>query len=562
MAGGQAGGLYCQKVEPRGVKRFTLIAVDPEGERREWPLDKSSYVVGRDPQTDNGIPVPGDRHLSRQHFSLQVAPDKVLVERAPSGRNPLFFNGEQSDQFRLEPGQVFYTGKTQFGILLGEDVATITRYTLAGNAKEEARLRRLEDCFSAVLELLKALREQSQVPAWQVAFPVLRAMLPDAAQVAFLQVHRDSAVSRVVDQDPTDTQVEVDSELVGQALQTKQTVTAVSEDLNLHQRSNETLKFQQKWSVATPVHGLEQATFVLWVSGTGAVQRETLEERATLVDLVAEMVGHHIVIRQGSEYSSLLGVFGHHVGTLFKTSGALQLWSQAEQDSDVKRVLNKLLPIWGISQAISLHKKRGEKAEKALLESWIKEPVVELEELRRSLCSIVSHVYFSPQDEPFLQWRLNGKEISGPQSMQSLPPLADVPQLFDKTLALTIGLLEMLNNVRKYPASTGSGREDRRDLAELTDAERTVLVSVEITDNEAAVEVVQPVVTASGGEIPKSRSLERIRALEQSLLGAIVGTEAEMVVGKTSSDYVVLVRHRWVYRFGQLLQDWKDHFRA
>ena len=79
---------------------------------------------------------------------------------------------------------------------------------------------------------------------------------------------------------------------------------------------------------------------------------------------------------------------------------------------------------------------------------------------------------------------------------------------------------------------------------------------------EAAVEVIQPVVTASGGQIPKSRSLERIRALEQSLLGAIVGTEAETVCGTTSSEYVVRIRHRWVYRYGQLLKDWRDHFDA
>lgn len=546
------------------MKRFTLIAVDPEGKRREWPLEKPTYIVGREPQTadDSGIPVPGDRHLSRQHFSLQVSPKKVVVERSPNGRNPLFFNGEQVDRFSLEPGQVFYTGKTQFGIVLSQGVATTTRYTLARNAKEEARLRRLEDCFSAVLDLLRALREQSQVAAWQVAFPVVRTMLPEVEQVAFLQVHRDSSVNRVIDQDPVESQLQVDPELVAQALQTRQTVTAVSEDYDLNTPSQETLNVRYKWSVATPVHGLEQATFVLWVCGTGALNKETLEERATLVDLVAELVGHHIVIRQGSEYSSLLGVFGHHVGTLFKTSGALQLWSNADPDSEIKRVLNRLLPIWGISQAISLHKKRGEKAEKALLESWIKEPVVEPQALTLALNSLVSHVYFSPQDEPFLNWKLNGEEISRSPGLISLPPLDDVPQLLDKTLALTIGLLEMLNNVRKYPSNRGSGREDRLDLAELEPQEREVLVSIMVDDNEAAVEVIQPVVTASGGQIPKSRSLERIRALEQSLLGAIVGTEAETVCGSTSSEYVVRIRHRWVYRYGQLLKDWRDHFDA
>lgn len=545
------------------VAEFSLIAVDPEGVKRSWSLEHPQYTVGREPAPDsiNPIPVPGDKHLSRHHFSIRVKDESVDVLRSAKGRNPLFFNGQQLDEFELKPGQVFYTGKTQFSIVLSSDGAATNRFTLGRSTKERARLRQLEECFGAVLSLLSALREQQEAPAWQVSFPVLRSILPDVRQVAFVQVHAESGVARVIDSEPANRDFNLPNEVASEAVKTGQTVTWLWDDIDLTAEvsPDQTLAPNFSWTIACPVHGLETARYLLCVSGMGSMERTTLDDRATLVDLVGEMVGHHIVIRQGSEYSSLLGVFGHHVGTLFKTSGALQLWSNPETDPEVKQVLDHLLPIWGISQAISLHKKRGEKAHKALLESWVKDPAIQTEELQRSLQSMVSHVYHSSPNAAFLKWTLNGEEVPPTEGIVTLPPLDDVPHLFDKTLALTIGLLEMLNNVRKYPAATGSGREDRRDLKELSEDERTVKIRCDVTDSEAYIEVIQPTVTASDGNIPRSRSLQRIRDLEQSLLGALVGTEPEIVLSDTSVPHVVMVKHRWSYRYRQLVDDWRTH---
>jgi len=546
------------------VKLFTLIAVDPEGRRREYPLSEERYTVGRDPGEEwtNPLPVAGDRHLSRVHFSLQVQPEKVVVRRSERGRNPLYFNGEESDLFTVRPGQVFYTGKTQFGILLGRETHVTTHHTLARKAKEDARLRRLEDCFTAVLELLRNLRKRNETPAWQTAFPVLRSILPEVHWVAFLQMDHGSTTFRVIDKDPQDSDPAIEKALLERALSGLKTVTSAHQSVDLEGAEDRTLNPNYSWSIASPVKGLERARYLLYVSGGGSLERETLEERATLVDLVTEMVGHHIVIRQGSEYSSLLGVFGHHIGTLFKTSGALELWTSGQTNPEVKQVLENLLPIWGISQAISLHKKRGEKARKALLETWVKSDQVTPYEIEEALLSVVRHVYHTGSEEPFLTWTLNDEPLSKSGGLLTLPPLDDVPQLLDKTLALTIGLLEVLHNVRKYPASRGSGREDRRDLARLRDEEREVKVSVTVEQGQGVVEIEQPVVTTHDGSIPRSRSLQRIRALEETLLGALVGTEPAEIVSTTSVPHVVRVRHRWNYHYGQLLKEWREHHGA
>lgn len=544
------------------VDRYTLIAVDPDGIRREWPLSSETYTVGREPSAQFAIAVPGDRHLSREHFQLLVGTHEITVVRLESGRNPIYFDGEQCERFTLQPGQVFYTGKTQFGVMPGRGATATTHYALAKQAKEDARLRRLQDCFSAVLNLLQALRSQSATPAWQVAFPVLKEILPEVSTVAFLQLHGDSGVYRVIDKDPIDSEIDVNPEILRKAIDSQQTVAEVSEEFEVSRAIEGTLNPSYPWSVLTPIAGLEERLYLFYASGVGSLSRDALTERATLVDLVGEMVGHHIVVQQGSEYSNLLGVFGHQIGTLFKTSGVLPLWADPKTPKEVKRVLDRLLPVWGISQAISLHKKRGERARKELLSSWVRTPTVDIEEIEESLVRLISQAYHSPSETPFLPWLLNGEPIPEFQGLTSLPPLDDVEQILDKTLAVSVGLLEVLTNIRKYPSSRGDDREDREDLMELPVDERVVRVSVSTSHGVTTVTIVQPVVTAADGRVPRSRSVERIRALEQSMLGGLVGTRPERVIGPTRAPNVVLVKHQWSYNYGQLLEDWQAHHDA
>ncbi len=318
------------------------------------------------------------------------------------------------------------------------------------------------------------------------------------------------------------------------------------------------------WAVASPIRGLEGTTFFLCALGKSFLLTEALEERAAIVDLVSELVGHHQVVQQGAEYSSLLGVFGHHVGTLFKTSGALGLWSDQKMEPEVKRVFDNLLPIWGISQAISLHKKRAEKERKALLGSWIRQSDLDGRDLKpeieAALAALVRHVHHSQQVTPFLPWWLNGEPLAEtePSGLGTLPPLDDSPRLFDKTLALTIGLLEMLTNVRKYPEARGAGREDRRELRDLENEQRAVRITCRVDERTAEVEVLQPIVTAPDGTVPRSRSLDRIRALETSLLGGLVSTSQAELVGPTELEHILMIRFVWSYEWARLIEEWGE----
>src|ERR1700686_3838129 len=67
--------------------------------RRE---DKSDWAAG------------WDKQISGLHALLTWKDGKLLVERLPDGKNPIFFQGAAQDQFTVVPGDQFVIGKTTF----------------------------------------------------------------------------------------------------------------------------------------------------------------------------------------------------------------------------------------------------------------------------------------------------------------------------------------------------------------------------------------------------------------------------------------------------------------
>lgn len=534
--------------------QLIFLAVGPEGDKQEWPLREGRFRAGREDGSSGPerLSVQGDSRLSRQQFELRVEAGKVRVVRNPSARNPLVFEGQEIDEFPLQPGQIFFAGKTQFSLQLRQGRS---QFTLLDQARERSRLRRLEDCFDAVIQLLQRLRQQAgQGAPWRQAFPILGRLLPGVLQVAF--VERQGTSLKVLDaQEFVPGNYPLDQELLARAEEARRTTTFAWEEAD--EESVGTVCARLYWSIASPIQGLENTAYALTARGSGFADTQSLEEVATLLDVVAEMVGHHLIVEQAAEYSSLLGVFGHHVGTLFKTSGALELWSGSQRNSEAGRVVERLLPIWGVSQAIALHKKQGETQWNQLLLNWVQPDRLDEasfgEHLTTALERLVAYFYLLPEEPAFLPWFLNHRPIQGESGfLLSLPPLNDNPRLMDKTLALTLGLVEALNNLRKYPEARGSGREDRRDLNQLPEEMRRVQIIFHPDSSEFTLEIQQPVVLNAQGEVPRSRSLQRIRTLESRLLHGLVETGDLEMLAPTPVEHVVRARQFWTYRWGQL----------
>jgi len=55
-----------------------------------------------------------DLHISRRHVRLLFEGGRLRVSRLPEARNPVYYIGQQRDQFVLEPGERFVIGQTTF----------------------------------------------------------------------------------------------------------------------------------------------------------------------------------------------------------------------------------------------------------------------------------------------------------------------------------------------------------------------------------------------------------------------------------------------------------------
>jgi len=522
-----------------------LVAQSPQGEKRRWTLAEVSIVGRSHPQAPAELlQVEGDERLSRQHFRIEPGDGKARVERLPQARNPLVFEGDEQDRFELRVGQFFFAGRTQFFLV---QAPTAGEFTLVGQARQRARQRRAEEYFGAVIELLSLLRREGEDPGSQ-AIQVLIQLLPASTFCAFLEQH--DASWEVLAQHPASPPVEFDDEMLRVLREAQGTTWKQDEEQESAQE--ETLRAWQTWQMVSPFSIAEGARFALWLRGHGPLAQQEAEDVAALVDLVAELLGHHLAVRQAAEYGGLLAVFGHHVGTLFKASGALELYSTTS-DPSARRVIERLLPIWGVSQAISLHKKQAETSWQQLRRDWVEAEPPRTEDLRAAVRNLVGYVHSAGSEPPYLPWYFEGEKLGLQDGrLTTLPPLRDQPLLFDRTLALCVGLLEMLSNLRKYPEPRGSGREDRRELSELPEPQRQVHFRLEMLQGCLRLEVEQPVVTRGDGSLPRSASLQRIRPLELLLLHSLVETGELQVVAATSSPWVVRARQSWTYRWGRL----------
>ena len=157
--------------------------------------------------------------------------------------------------------------------------------------------------------------------------------------------------------------------------------------------------------------------------------------------------------------------------------------------------------------------------------------------------------------EPDWVWDEDHRERKA--MIETLPPFADDPIVLDKTLAATIGLFEMMVNLRKYPPPRGPGRSVRKLLARLAPEDREVVMDMRTEQGVLRLSVEQPIVLDAGGNIPASRSLERIRLYERQCLRGYVATSALEMRRTTSHPRAIRVWREWVFRWEPFL----DRFR-
>ncbi len=99
------------------------------GNRRVWLDTKQVVRIGRTPKSE--LTVPDDPHLSGVHFSIAREGDQVILKDLQS-RNGTFVNGAKvGTAIQLHDGDVIVAGKTQFQVILLNDLPGETSSDIA-----------------------------------------------------------------------------------------------------------------------------------------------------------------------------------------------------------------------------------------------------------------------------------------------------------------------------------------------------------------------------------------------------------------------------------------------
>lgn len=121
------------------------------GQIAEGVVSAAPIQVGRSPRESGSLAAPWDEFISREHATIRVEGKQVLLERLPSGKNPVTIAGKAVDRALLSPGDTFSIGGTTFEIL--EDPLQAGRHTATCTAVDYVQLVRIrQDDFNRMME--------------------------------------------------------------------------------------------------------------------------------------------------------------------------------------------------------------------------------------------------------------------------------------------------------------------------------------------------------------------------------------------------------------------------
>lgn len=301
-----------------------LRVFGPDGHIQEFTLEERDYEVGRADgnQTPARFAIEGDPLLSRHHFDIAWSNGTLNVRKAEKAKNPAFFEGVEYQEFSVSPGQSFISGKSRFQLLLKETTGSslpTTEFTLPRTTIENFRRPNVTECFKAMVELLPELRKSGdRHKTFRSALKVLIELLPDAAEFTVLKLDEEPEViaqeltrGRSVCTPPS-------RRLLNRAFDTNGTVTHVWAKGESLAEQSMTVHAQADWAIASPIEVADRERFGLYVVGSARSalseteaqrQKDYLDGLASLIDIVAETVGHHLAVARLNRFEGQVGRF-------------------------------------------------------------------------------------------------------------------------------------------------------------------------------------------------------------------------------------------------------------
>jgi CRP-like cAMP-binding protein/Fe-S-cluster-containing hydrogenase component 2 len=117
------------RVRAKGLKPGQIVEVAVTG---------TPVKVGRTANGGDGIAVPWDEYMSREHASLRVEGKQLRITRLASGKNPVMFRMKPVETALVSPGETFVIGETTFEVV--EDPLQAGRRTATCTAVDFVQL--------------------------------------------------------------------------------------------------------------------------------------------------------------------------------------------------------------------------------------------------------------------------------------------------------------------------------------------------------------------------------------------------------------------------------------
>ena len=303
------------------MSAFPILKITgPDGQRQEFSLERLEYTVGRSGGSNapSHLSVTGDPTISRHHFNLRWENKTLTVTKKPGAKNPVYFDGVDKEVFEVKPGQSFVAGKSRFLLHLGthgtEDTP-ITELTLFRKQFQDAAPPNVGECFKVLVELLPGLRESpDRAQAFEAALDVLHRLLPAAKSSSILDLKQSNSVvlTKTIGNYET---IPPSNRLLRRAQEAKATVTYVwAQNVQVEMTTHSACD----WAIASPINVAGVDQFAIYVVGTAAraftetealEQKEYLDGLASLIDMVAETLSHHLTVARLNRFEDQITRF-------------------------------------------------------------------------------------------------------------------------------------------------------------------------------------------------------------------------------------------------------------
>jgi len=288
-----------------------LFAIGKDAKQQWWQSipEGEEILLGRAPRT--GWSVPWDRLISREHAYIRLVDDQLEVRELDTARNPIFFQGEQTKEFLVEPNCEFRIGETTFRFELRKPAPagnpTVVEHTLAREQITAPLFKNASECLEALCKMPSLIqRARTDVEFASQIVDLLLESLGGAMAVAVMQYEvaeggddeeTEPLLMRWNSREGSVNRFRPSRRLVNRAFEKKQSVIHLWTEAEA--AGNQfTMNEDLDWAFCTPIPTSPNERWCLYVSGkrrfSGIQEVESPEDlmgELRLAELMAHFLG-------------------------------------------------------------------------------------------------------------------------------------------------------------------------------------------------------------------------------------------------------------------------------